>query len=138
MRKCQVQRPEEEVRNQRWQGSLVTTRLQDEKLSASGCFWWLTEWKSCPTHKIAGKFELYEQLLPTRLYASQKIHTSSEGETWSRLRGKAPERVAHILSGCGALAQNKYMYLSRHDSASKVLFYEMLHDLGLIDEVPPW
>ena len=43
LRKCQVQRPEEEVRNQRWQGSLVTTRLQDEKLSASGCFWWLTE-----------------------------------------------------------------------------------------------
>ena len=30
------------------------------------------------------------------------------------------------------------MYLYRHDSALKVLFYEMLHDLGLIDEVPPW
>ena len=107
-------------------------------LSASGCFWWLTEWKSCPTHTTVGKFELYEQLLLTRLYASQKIHTSSEGETWCRLCGKVPESVAHILFGCGALTQNKYMDLSRHDSALKVLFYEMLHDLGLIDEVPPW
>ena len=44
--------------------------------------------------------------------------------------------MAHILSGCSALAQSKY--LSRHDSALKVLFYEMLHDLRLIDEVPPW
>ena len=104
LRKCQVERLEEEVRNQRWQGSLLTTRLQDEKLSASGCFWWLTEWKSCPTHTIAGMFELYEQLLPTRLYACQKTHTSLESEAWCRLCGKAPESVAHILSGCGALA----------------------------------
>ena len=42
--------------------------------------------------------------------------------------GKATEKVAHILSGCRALAQSKY--LSRHDSALKVLFHEMLHDLG--------
>ena len=80
--------------------------------------------------------ELYEQILPTRLYVCQKTHTSSESEAWCRLCGKAPESVANILSGCGALAQSKY--LSRHDSDLKVLFYEMLHDLGLIDEVPPW
>ena len=35
LRKCQIERLEEEVGNQRWQGSLVTTRLQDEKLSTS-------------------------------------------------------------------------------------------------------
>ena len=49
-----------------------------------------------------------------------------------RLCGKATESVAHILSGCRALAQSKYLY--RHDSAFKVLFYEMLHDLGHTDE----
>ena len=27
------------------------------------------------THSRAGMFELYEQLLPTRLYACQKTHT---------------------------------------------------------------
>ena len=34
LRKCQVERLEEEDGNRRWQGSLVATRLQDEKLSA--------------------------------------------------------------------------------------------------------
>jgi len=53
-----------------------------------------------------------------------------------RLCGKAVKTIAHILSGCSAQAQNKY--LSRHDSALKILFYEMLHDLGLINEIPPW
>ena len=43
LRTCQVKRLEEEVGNQRWQESLITNRLQDEKLSTSGCFWWLTE-----------------------------------------------------------------------------------------------
>ena len=52
LRKCQVKRPEEEVGNQRCQRSLITTRLQDEKLSTSGCFWWLKKWESCPKHTI--------------------------------------------------------------------------------------
>ena len=60
----------------------------------------------------------------------------SVGKVRCRFCGKAPENVAHVLSGCSALAQSKY--LSRDDAALKVLFYEVLHDLGLIDEVPPW
>ena len=71
LRNCQVERLEEEVRNQRWQGSLVTATLQDEKVSGSACFWWLTEWKSSPTHTITRMFELWEQLLATRLNVSQ-------------------------------------------------------------------
>ena len=43
-----------------------------------------------------------------------------ESEALCGLCGKAPERVAHILFGCDALAQSKY--LSRHDSALQVLF----------------
>ncbi|PFX32844.1 Retrovirus-related Pol polyprotein from type-1 retrotransposable element R2 [Stylophora pistillata] len=136
VRRCQIEKLEDEIRNQRWQGRLVTTRLEDESLSADGCFWWLTEWKNCPSHTIAGLVELYEQLLPTRVYTSQKTHTSGEGEVRCRLCGKAPESVAHILSGCSALAQSKY--LSRHDAALKVLFYQLLYDEGFIDEIPPW
>ena len=74
--------------------------------------------------------------MPTLLYASQKTHTSSEGQAWCRLCSKAPESVAHIFSDSGALAESKYF--SRHDSSLKVLFYKMLHDLGLVDDVPPW
>ena len=105
-------------------------------MSAEGCFWWPTEWKTCPTYTIAGIFELYEGLLPTWVYANQKTHTGPEGKAMCRLCSKALESIADILSRCSALAQNKY--LSRHDSALKVLFYEMLHNLGLIDEIPPW
>ena len=49
-------------------------------------------------------FELYEQLLPTRLYVCQKTHTDMTGEVTCRLCNKAPESVAHVLAGCTALA----------------------------------
>ena len=41
-----------------------------------------------------------------------------------------------LYAGCSALAQNKY--LVRHNAALKVLFYEVLHDLKLLEDVPPW
>ena len=81
-------------------------------------------------------FELYEQLLPTRLYACQKTHTAKPGEVMCRLCNKAPESVAHVLAGCTALAQNKYT--TRHNAALKILFFEILQDLGLVDSVSPW
>ena len=93
-------------------------------------------WKQCPTHTVAGMFEFYEQLLPTRLYSCQKTHTDTTGEVMCRLCNKAPESVAYVLAGCTALAQNKYV--TRHNAALKILFFEVLQDLGLVDSVPPW
>ena len=52
-----------------------------------------------------------------------------------RLCNKAPKSVAHVLAGCTALAQNKYV--TRHNAALKILFFEVLQDLGLVDSVPP-
>ena len=63
------------------------------KRRVQGCFWWLTEWKNCPSHTIAGLVELYEPLLPTRVYTSQKTHTSAEGDVRCRLCGNAPQRA---------------------------------------------
>ena len=80
-------------------------------------------------------FELYEQLLPTRVYQSKKTRTGSD-QIMCRLYGKAAERVAHVLAGCSALAQSKY--LQRHNAVLKVIFFEMLHSLDLMDSVPPW
>ena len=85
-------------------GRLISARSEDESLNFDGCFWWLSGWKQCPTHTVAGMFELYEQLLPTRLYACQKTHTDMTGEVTCRLCNKAPESVAHVLAGCTALA----------------------------------
>ena len=49
---------------------------------------------------------------------------------------KAQESVAHMVSGCSALAQT--LYLTRHNSALKILFFEMLKGYQLADAIPPW
>ena len=81
-------------------------------------------------------YELYEQLLPTKLYTKEKTQTSTDGEVLCRLCGKVAESVAHVLAGCSSLAQTKYLY--RHNAALKILFFEFLQENGLIEEVPPW
>ena len=85
---------------------------------------------------MAGIFELYEQLLPTRLYACQKKDSDTTGEVMCRLCNKDTESVAHVLAGCTALAQKKYF--TQHNAALKILFFETLQVLGLVDSVPPW
>ena len=70
------------------------------------------------------------------MYACQKTHTDMTGEVICRLCNKVPESVAHVLAGCTALAQNKY--ITRHNVALNTLFFEILQDLGLVDSVPPW
>jgi len=80
--------------------------------------------------------EMYEQLLPTKLYSSKKTHASCLGDVKCRLCGHAQESVPHILAGCTGLPQNKYLF--RHNMALKVLFYEILRDQDLLEEVPPW
>ena len=81
-------------------------------------------------------YELYEQLLPTKLYTKEKTQTSTDGEVLCRLCGKVAESVAPVLAGCSSLAQTKYLY--RHNAALKILFFELLREHGLIEEVPPW
>ena len=85
--------------------------------------------KQCPTHTVAEMFKLYEQLLPTRLNACLKKHTVTMGEVMCMLCNKAPESVAHVLAGCTALAQNKYT--TQHKESLKILFFEILQELGL-------
>lgn len=50
--------------------------------------------------------------------------------------GEAQESVAHVLAGCNALAQTKY--LARHNAALKIIFFELLKDYLLIETTPPW
>ena len=98
-------------------------------------FSWLCQWRTCPTFVIAGVYELYEQLLPTRVYHRKKTRTGPD-QIMCRLCGKETETVAYILAGCSALAHSKY--LQRHNAVLKIIFFEMLHSLDLVDSVPPW
>ena len=54
LRKCLEQKAWEAVHEQKWQGKLISARSEDESLNFDGCFWWLSGWKQCPTHTVAG------------------------------------------------------------------------------------
>ena len=100
----------EDTKEKKWQGKLMTVRWEDEKLDGE-CFSWMTEWRAAPTHTIAGIMELYEQLLPTKLYNSRKTKTTDDPDMRCRMCGnrKVQESVAHVLSGCSVFAQTKYL-----------------------------
>ena len=101
LKECVEKKLEKEVRRLEWQGKLLTERKSDLHLCKNECFSWLNKWRSCPSHTIASVFELYEQLLPTKLYS--KTHTNVK----CRLCGHVQESVPHILAGFSPLAQNK-------------------------------
>ena len=56
------------VSEERWQGKLIKNRWDDKKVKLEECFVWLSSWKYAPMHTIAGVQELYQQLLPTKVY----------------------------------------------------------------------
>ena len=67
-----VEKLEKEVCGLEWQRKLPIKRKFDSQLCKKGCFSWLTKWRSCPSYTIAGVFEMYKQLSPTKLYSSKK------------------------------------------------------------------
>ena len=83
---------------------------------------------------MGGIYKLYQQLLPTKVYQQYKTKTSNNTDVKCRMCGKAADNVPHVLSGCGALVQSKYK--ARHDAALKVLFFDLLCDMGLIGSAP--
>ena len=106
-------------------------------LNFDRCFWWLSGLETMPEHiQCRRMFELYEQLLPTRFYACQKTHTDTTGEVMCRLCNKAPEKVSP-MSWLVVSPLHRTSTLRRHNAALKILFFEILQYLGLVDSVPP-
>ena len=114
----------------------VDSKEMEKWRCGRGMFFWLSDRKTAPIKTMAGLQELYQQLPPTKLYASRKIKTHTDGDEKCRLCRKAQESVAHVVSGCSALAQT--LYLTRHIAALKILFFEMLTGYQLADASPPW
>ena len=130
-----AERDVEELKAEGWQGSLLSERWETQEVGEE-CFSWMSEWKTAPTPTIAGLQELYQQLLPTKVYHQEKTGTHKSQDVKCRMCGKAAETQAHVLAGCGALAQSKYM--TRHNAALKMIFYELLKDLDLVTSIPSW
>ena len=79
---------------------------------------------------VVGIQELYQQLLPTKVFYHRKVGTSGSGEERCRVSGKATDSVPYILAGCVALAQT--LYLARHSNALKIWA------LDLVTSEVPW
>ena len=71
-RAAQQTKREEKMREGRWQGKLLNNRWEDDDLN-TGCFDWLSRWKTAPSHTIADVHELYQQLLPTKLCSADYV-----------------------------------------------------------------
>ena len=70
--KAHQQEIQSTVSEERSQGKLIKNRWNDAKVKLEECFAWLFSWKNAPTHTIAGVQELYQQLLPTKVYNNRK------------------------------------------------------------------
>ena len=66
------------IKDQKWQGKLIQTRWIDTDLV--DCFSCLYRWQLAPTNTIAGLFELYQQLVPTKLYNQNKTRTDTTSD----------------------------------------------------------
>ena len=104
-----------------WVYNNNNNRWEDLALDSRGCFARMNSWRSVPTHSVAAMQELYQQLLPTKLYHQRKTGVGSgTSKVVYRMCGRLPENVLHVLAGCGIFAQTKY--LARHNAALKIFF----------------
>ena len=117
------------IKEQRWEGNLIQTWWIDTDLV--DCFSCLHRWQLAPTNTVAELFELCQQLVPTKLYNQNKTRTETTSDAICRMCDECRESKAHVIAGCSALAQTKYVTL-------KILYFELLDDLELIESVPPW
>ena len=79
---------------------------------------------------MTGVQDLYQQLLLTKLHTGKKIKTTNHQDYTCCMCGKGQESVAHVLAGCSAIAQTKY--LERHNSVLRILFFEILSKYNLL------
>ena len=135
IKKALVKEHQKRTEEQKWQGKLTACRWLHEKLDRD-YFAWLSQWKAAPSHTVSEIEEVYQQLLPTKVYNNRKTGTSSIGDEICGLCRKEPESVSHILAGCSVLAQTKY--LERHNHALNILLFEVLRSLNLSDKSSPW
>ena len=89
---------QEKVEQEKWQGKLMKNRWDDNNLDREGCCAWLHHWKTAPTDTVAGSQELYQQLLPTKVYHHRKTGTSGKAGERCHMCGKTSESVGYIIS----------------------------------------
>ena len=92
-----MEKPEEKINEEKWHERFLQARWQESGLSQSGCFAWLRDWTSTPTHTIARVMELYKQPTPTKVYTVHKTGTT-QGNVICSLCRKSPKTLAHVYA----------------------------------------
>ena len=97
-KRAQEQQLRHEITKEKWKGKLLKIRWEDDQLSRS-CFDWLKEWKAGPSNTIAAVQELYQQLLPIKLYHHKKMGINTSPDVLCRkCRRKVPgKRPSHLV-----------------------------------------
>ena len=72
--KARQQEIQSTVSEERWQGKLIKNRWDDEEVKLNSL------WKNAPTHTIAGVQELYQELLPAKVYYNRKTKSQITDE----------------------------------------------------------
>ena len=85
LKKAAIEQRKTEVKEEKWQGKLLAARWEEDQLNQRGCFAWLKNWDTAPTHTIAGMLELYEQLTPTKATSFPGSFLYFEKVPWLRL-----------------------------------------------------
>ena len=88
LKKSQELQFSEITKDKKWQGKLFRIRWEDESLSINNCFARLKGWATCPTYTIAVLYELYEQLLPTKLYTEEKRQSPPTAKSYAGYVGR--------------------------------------------------
>ena len=114
---------------------LIKDRWNDEKVKLEECFAWLSSWKNAPTHTITGVQELYQQLLPTKVYYNRKTKSQCKLLMKNTAYAEIPWRMCSTFY----LAVVHWHRLStyRDNNALNILFFEVLRSLDLITKVEP-
>ena len=114
LRSAQQKKLTDQVSGQAWQGKLIASRWEEEQGGAGTgdvrqfhSFSWLWQWRACPTYVIVGVYELYEQLLPTRVYHRKKTRTEPDqimcrlcGKDWLDARRLCSPNICHGIMRC--------------------------------------
>ena len=137
---CIAKARQEEVRakvkEEKSQGKMISNRWEDVQIEQGDCFAWLSYWKAAATHVVVGIQELYQQLLPTKVFYHRKVGTSGSGEERCRMCGKTcgktKDSVTDILAG------SQTLYLARHNNALKILLFQVIRALDLVTSEVPW
>ena len=78
--KARKQEIQSTVSEERCQGKIIKNRWDEEKVKLEECFAWHSSWKNTPTNITDGVQELYQQLLPTKVYDNRKTKSQVTDE----------------------------------------------------------